>query len=125
MLDRTCDLKKIDCSIKNYFRVAKMLRLVFLLTTFVFITGCSPFGNSSFIDNLSSIADDLLKFPFKDTPIKYGDAQAVDVVVTNGSTGSANGYEMQATLQEISDSQTTVSTMSSTPGYTFTEIYSQ
>lgn len=89
------------------------------------LAGCSPFGQSSFIDNLNSIADDILTLPFKDAPVKYGDAQSAETVITNGDYNGVVGYELKATVQEISDSQSTISATSSTPGYTFTEVYFQ
>lgn len=103
-----------------------MVRLGVTLVILVFLlTSCNPFGQNSFID-FSRITDGgIFTTPFKDTPQKYGDAQAVETVTTDGSTSSTVGYQLQATVQEVSDTQTTVNTTSSTSNYTFTEVYFQ
>jgi len=103
-----------------------MIRLgITLVSLVVFLTSCNPFGQNSLIDFNSITDGGLFTTPFKDAPQKYGDAQAVETVITNSASSSTSGYELQATLQEISDSQTTGNTTSSTSNYTFTEVYFQ
>ena len=101
----------------------KKFFLILIIGAFT-LSGCSPFGNSSLIDNLNSIGDSIIgAIPFKDIPVRYGDATTVETVTTDGSTNSVVGYSMSETLLEVSDSQATSSTTSSANGYTFTEVY--
>lgn len=102
-----------------------MVRLVFAVSLVFLLTSCNPFGQNSLIDFKSISDGNIFTSPFIDTPQKYGDAQAVETVTTDGSTNSTVGYQLQASIQEISDAQTTVNTTSSTSGYTFTEVFTQ